>query len=579
MRTVLSACVVAALLLPAVSVASPQHQGGAVATAQPAATHAALEVLRQGGNAVDAAVAAAATVGVVGPWNSGLGGGGFALVHDPKGGDYVLDFREVAPKAATRDMYLRDGKVDPGLSLDGALSVAVPGAAKGYLELHRKGGRLPLSKVLAPAIRAAKAGFVVTPAYLDRATERLDCLAKDPEAARIFLVKGKDGAPAVPPAGTLLKQPDLARTLETLAREGDAPFYGGRLARSIAATAQAQGGVLTLADLAAYRTRTRAPLEGTYRGHRVLTMPPPSSGGIIVLQALGVLERAGATGLVGKDPRVVHLFIEGLRRAFLDRLRFLGDPDFSDVPTARLVSREHLDALYASIDPRRASKSAALVAAAGAGPAADAGTRDRPHTTHLSVVDKDGGAVALTTTLNYSFGSCVVAKGTGVLLNDQMDDFAAAPNTPNAYGLVQGEANSIAPGKVPLSSMAPTLVFQKDAPTQVRLVVGSPGGSTIPTTVAQVISHVVDGRLDAATAVAQGRVHHQLLPDELRVDPTGLDASTVAALEALGHVVKRRDGTWGDPMAVAVDPVTQLRSAGANPEGEGLALGLDQGPR
>jgi gamma-glutamyltranspeptidase / glutathione hydrolase len=563
--------VTATFLVASLALASPRYRGGAVATAHPIASKAALTALEQGGNAVDAAVAAALALAVVGPYDSGLGGGGFALVHEASGKAHVLDFREVAPAAARREMFVKNGKVDPALSLDGALAVAVPGAAKGYVELHRRFGKLPLAKVAAPAIAAAKKGFAITPELVDALTERKDCLAADPEAARIFLAR--DGA--VPKAGTLLVQPELARTLETLAAEGDQPFHHGRIARAIAQSVQARGGVLTLADLAAYRTRARAPLEGSYRGHRVLTMPPPSAGGLIVLQTLGVLERKATASLASREPAVLHLFVEALKRAFVDRFRHLGDPAFVNVPVDALLAPAALDKLAASIDPRRASSASELLGPAErAAVAADAGLQGRKHTSHLSVVDKEGGAVALTTTVNYTFGACLVARGTGVLLNDQMDDFAAAPDAPNAYGLVQGEANAIAPGKVPLSSMAPTLVFQKGRPAEVMLAVGSPGGSTIPTTVVQVISHVVDAKLDVAQAVGLGRLHHQLFPESVRVDPAALEPKTQAALEGLGHALKRT-GFWGNPQAVMVDPETGLRSAGSDPHREGQALGQE----
>lgn len=566
--------VTAAILCALSAAASPRYRGGAVATGHPVASRAALAMLEQGGNAVDAAIAAALALAVVQPDDSGLGGGGFALVHFAKGGEAVLDFREVAPRAATKDMYLRAGQVDPALSLDGALSVAVPGAAKGYVELHKKYGKLSLAKVAAPAIAAARKGVPVTPRLQEAIAERKACLAADPEASRIFLVKEAGGF-AAPKLGALLLQPDLAKTLETLAREGDRPFHHGRIARAIAQTVREKGGVLTEADLAEYQTRARPPLLGSYRGHRVVTMPPPSAGGIIVLQVLGALERGGTATLASRDVPTLHLYLEALKRAFVDRFHHLGDPAFSPVPTERLVSAENLDALFKGIDLRRAAKATELLTPAkAAAAAADAGVQAKKHTTHLSVVDKEGGAVALTSTVNYTFGSCLVAKGTGVVLNDQMDDFAAAPGVPNKYGLVQGEANAIAAGKVPLSSMSPTLVFQKGRPDEVMLALGAPGGSTIPTTVAQIISHVVDARLDLGEALALGRVHHQLLPDAAWVDPTALDPKTVAALEALGHTFSPTRG-WGNPQAVMVDPDSGLRSAASDPRHEGLALGQD----
>jgi gamma-glutamyltranspeptidase / glutathione hydrolase len=558
-----------AILSACQAIGSPHYRGGAAATPHPVATRAAISMLDQGGNAVDAVVAAALAGAVVDPQSSGLGGGGFALVHDANG-ERALDFREVAPRAARRDMYLKDGKVDPALSLDGILSVAVPGAAKGYVELHRKYGKLPLSKVAAPAIAAAKKGFVVSPSTHDDLKEREKCLAADPEAARIFLSKDKT---ALPP-GALLVQSDLARSLETLAKEGDAPFHTGKIAQAIVETMKSKGGLVTRDDLAGFKTRERAPLEGSYRGHRVVTMPPPSAGGLVLLQTLGVLERKTPAGIATREPAALHIYLEALKRSFLDRFRYLGDPAFAPAPMERLLSKENLDALAAAIDPRRATPASELMKPKdAAAAAADAGMRPR-HTSHFSVIDKDGNAAAVTTTINWTFGSCVVAKGTGILLNDEMDDFTAAPDAPNVFHLIQGEANIIAPGKIPLSSMTPTLVFQQGRPKEVMLAVGSPGGSRIPTTVLQVMSQIIDGKRDVAEAVALGKLHHQLSPDTVRIDPLALDPRTIAALEALGHVMNRTE-RWGNVQVVMVDPASGMRTAASDPSVDGLALGQE----
>ena len=540
------------------SFAARVYRGGAVAAAHPAGSKAGLEMLDKGGNAVDAAVAAAFTMGVVGPYHSGLGGGGFAVIHDVSKGDAALDFREVAPAKATREMFMKDGKPDPKLSQDGALSIAVPGAVAGYLSLHEKYGKLPRAVVLAPALRAAKDGFAVTPKYRALARDREECLSANAEATKIF---GGDLE-----VGTLLKQPDLAKTLAILSKEGAKPFYTGALAKALVAGVQSAGGLLSADDLAGYKVKWGAPLEGRYRSHRVLTMPPPSAGGLAVLQVLGILERLGPSGLASRDVAVLHHFVEGLRRSYKDRADFLGDPDVVDVPLERLLSSAHLDAMKLSINPSRATPSRTL---GGLPPESD-----KKHTTHISVIDKAGNAVALTTTINYYFGSCIVAPGTGVLLNDEMDDFAAQPGTPNVYGLVTGEANAVAPGKIPLSSMSPTLVFQKDRPKDVMLAVGSPGGSTIPTTVMQVISHIVDARLDVVRAVGMGRIHHQYLPDAISVDRTGLDPKTAEALAAMGHSLKFTDG-WGDAEAVLLDGATGLVSAASDPRNEGAPAGQE----
>ncbi len=539
--------------------------GGAVAAAHPQGSAAGREMLEAGGNAVDAAVATAFTMAVVGPYHSGLGGGGFAIVHLAKDGvDLAFDFRELAPGRATRDMYLVDGKLVPEKATDGALSIAVPGAAKGYLELHAKYGKLPRAKVLAPAIRAATQGFVVTPKYRDLATKRAECLKTDPEASRIFL---RAGAP--PALGTRLTQPDLARTLTLLAKQGDAPFYAGAIGKAIVATVQAGGGVLTADDLQRYHTTWRAPLEGSYRGYRLVTMPPPSAGGVAMLETFGIIEARGVKGPASREVEAVHTFIEALRMAYADRGRLMGDPAFVDVPVARLLSAESLTSLSAKIDAKQATCSVPLLPKdlAPADP-------QKKNTTHISVIDRDGNAVAFTTTINYYFGSCVVAKGTGVLLNDEMDDFAAQPGVPNTFGLVMGEANAVAPGKIPVSSMTPTLVFMKGRPREVLLAVGSPGGSTIPTTVMQVISNVIDGEFDVVRAVGRGRIHHQWLPDEVWVDPDGLDPATQRALEAMGHTFVRLPG-WGDAEAVLVDPATGLRTAASDPRNEGQPAGQE----
>jgi gamma-glutamyltranspeptidase/glutathione hydrolase len=377
----------------------------------------------------------------------------------------------------------------------------------------------------------------------------------------------------VPEVGTIITQPELAKTLQQLAAKGPGPFYEGPIAQAIAATVKANGGVLTAADLAAYVTRWRAPLVGSYRGHRVVTMPPPSGGGITLLQTLGVLEAKGATGPANRQVDTLHVFIEALRRSAVDRARFVGDPAFTTIPLDDLLSKAWVDRTLASIDPKRATRSSTLFPAELRPAPPDAGVPAK-NTTHLSVIDRDGNAAALTTTVNYAFGSCLVAKGTGVLLNDEMDDFAAQPGTPNAYGLVTGEANAVAPGKVPLSSMTPTLVFMKDAPGEVMVALGSPGGSTIPTTVLQTLSAIVDVGLDPVRAAGLGRLHHQWLPDDVMVDKTGLEPATQAALEAMGHVFRRVDG-WGDAEVVLVDPVTKLRYASSDPRNEGAPAGQD----
>ena len=578
MRRPSSTVLLAVLLCSAAHAARP-YRGGVVATAYPQASAAALEMLDKGGNAVDAAVAAAFAAGVVGPYHNGVGGGGLALVALPETGEVLaLDFREVAPAAASRDMYIRDGQAQPKLATDGGLAVAVPNAAQGYLALLDRAGTLKRSVVLAPAIRLAKEGFAVTPKYQQLAGPRVECLRANADAARLFLRPGDGGAPDVPPLGTIIRQPELARTLEQLVAKGPSIFHTGPIAKAIVSSAREAGGVLTEDDLARIRVRWRTPLSGQYRSHRIAAFPPPSAGGVVILETLGVLEKLRPDGYVRRAPEDLHLLIETLRRAYSDRARYLGDPDQVDVPTARLISAEHVAELAASIDPRRATPSAAL---GGAAARQDAGTPSRTavggteskHTTHISVMDRWGGAVSLTTTLNTGFGSCVVAKGTGVLLNNQMDDFSLQPGVPNSYGLVSEEVNAIAPGKIPLSSTSPTLVFQKDRPGRVLLAVGSPGGSTIPTTVLQVITNVLDAKLNLPMAVSAGRVHEQWLPDVVLVDRESIEPATRAALEAMGHRFRVFDGPLGDAEAVMEDPQTGLHYSASDPRNEGAALG------
>ncbi len=542
------------LLLLSATAVSPR---GAVATAHPIASEAAAAVLREGGNAVDAAVAAAFALSVVEPESSGLGGGGFALVHLAREGRTVaLDFREVAPASARPDMFAgpRPEGV-PSLSLDGGTSVAVPGAVKGYAELARRFGTLPLSRLVEPAARAAERGFAVGEHYRRAAQARQACLSARPAAASAFLVPGKDGKPAVPPPGYLLRQPELARTLRLVGRDPEA-FYRGKLAAAIARAAQADGGSLTAADLAAYRVRERTPLTGAYRGYRILSMPLPSSGGAIVIGLLEALEGEDPRAGGYRPERFLHAMAE-IEKQLYARRGLLGDPDFvpgAQAEVERMISPEGARAVAGAVGPRAAAVEAPPP------------PRESSQTSHLSVIDGAGNAVSLTTTVNYMFGSCVVVPGAGFALNDEMDDFDSAPGVPNAYGAVGTGANAPAPGKTPLSSMAPTLVF--DPGGKLWLALGSPGGTTIPTTVAQVISHLVDDGLSLSQAVSTPRVHHQWRPDAIQVEPGGLEAATARALEARGHQLLWRPRSWGNPQAVRVTP-EGYREAASDVSGDG----------
>lgn len=526
---------------------------GAVATAHPLASDAAAAVLAEGGNAADAAVAAALALAVVEPQSSGLGGGGFALVWSARERRAaVLDFREVAPAAAAPDLFTRPG-TPPRASLDGGLAVAVPGAVKGYAELARRFGTRPLRRLAEPAARLAEHGFTVGAVYADRVRSRLDCLRADPAAARVFLVGG-DAPPAV---GSRLVQPDLARTLRLLGRDPDA-LYRGPLARRVAEAVRARGGVLTAEDLAAYRVRDRMPLEGSYRGHRVLTMPPPSAGGAILLGLLRALEPEDPRAGGYRPERFLHVMIEAEKRLYERRAALLGDPD--QVPGAREAAEEMATPAFA----------ARLRAGIGerATPAGELRTAERGETSHLSVVDAEGNAVALTSTVNYTFGSCVVVPGTGLLLNDEMDDFDRAPGEANAYGLTGAGPNAVGPGKIPLSSMAPTIVL--DPLGRLALVVGAAGGARIPTAVAQAVLHVIDDGMAIDQALAAPRIHHQYMPDVVQVEPNGLEAATARALEARGHALRFDPGRWPNAQAAAVAP-SGLREAAADPRYEGRA--------
>ncbi len=545
-----------AALLLATSAVSPK---GAIASAHPAASEAGAEQLRRGGNAIDAAVAAAFALTVVEPFSSGIGGGGFALVWIAKTKElHAIDFREVAPAAASKDMYLKDGKPQPDLSLTGGLSIGVPGAVRGYVELVQRFGKRKLSKVIAPAVRLAALGMRADNGWVRASTARFEPLEKDPGARKAFLVADGKGSVRVAEPGELIKQPDLARTLRAIGARGADAFYKGPLARRLVAGAKAAGGILTLEDLSNYKVRDRQAIEGKYRGYRLVSFPPPSAGGALVIGLLQTLEgfqpRAGDNY---RPEKFLHAMAEAEKRLFAKREAYFGDPDY--FPKVTEAVREMIDPAFAATLRGQIGDKAT--------PAEQLRAQPEHGTSHISVVDAEGNAVAITTTVNYVFGSCVVPPGTGVVLNDQMDDFDIAPGVPNVYGLMGGEANAVAPGKVPLSSMAPTIVF--DAEGQVRIVVGAPGGSTIPTTVAQVISHLVDDGMAVDQAVAAPRIHHQLHPDEIRVEQNGLEAATVEALRARGHVVKLSAGTWGNAQAVTVDPKTGWRAAASDPRGSG----------
>ncbi|MFO7652898.1 MAG: gamma-glutamyltransferase [Candidatus Krumholzibacteriia bacterium] len=533
-----------------------------VASAHPAATAAGVAVLRDGGTAVDAAVATAFALAVVEPYSSGLGGGGFAVGFTPgraagdAGETWALDFREIAPAAAHRELYFREGRPVAELSRTGGLAVAVPGMVRGLEELHRQGGRLPWRRLLEPAVALARDGFPVSALLRERIARHAPRLN---DAARaIFLDRGE-----VPAEGSLLRQPDLARTLAAVAAGGADAFHTGRLAEAVAAGARGAGGILTAQDLAAFRSRWRVPVEGRYRGLRVVGMPPPSSGGVHVVEMLQILDGWNLAAAEHGSAEASHLLLEVMKQAFAERSMLLGDPDFVAVPVDRLLSRGHADSLRALVDRRRARPPESI-------PGAPVVAPESAETSHLSVVDAAGGAVAVTVTINLVFGSGVVAPGTGVVLNDEMDDFATAPGLPNAFGLVGGEANAVAAGKRPLSSMAPTLLLREGA---VYLVTGSPGGSRIISTVLQTIVNVVDFGMDPYQAVAAPRLHHQWWPRTAYHEPYGISPDTRRLLEGYGHRWSERE-PMGNAQLIVVDPETGQRRGASDPRGMGLAAGF-----
>ncbi len=493
----------------------------AVATEHELASQAAIEILRAGGNAVDAAAAASLVIGVVNPSSSGLGGGGFMVFYSSADARaHAIDYRESAPSAASRDMYVRGGRLDTAASRHGGLAVAVPGEAAGLALAVERFGKLPLSRVVAPAVRLAAEGFAVGRHLAEQIAAHRDEIAAQPELARVFL--DAEGRPRT--AGSLLERPRLADTLRRFGQEGAAPFYRGDIAGDIAAAVQAAGGIMTAADLAAYRPLERLPVVVDYRRWRVVGMPPPSSGGGVIGEALGVLAPYRLSDLGFNSATYLHLLAETLKAVFADRARYYGDSDFVRVPLARLLSVDHTAALRARLRAASAVPSSTFGQDA---PPDDAGT------SHISVIDGEGNAVACTTSINTAFGSFVAVPGRGIILNDTMDDFSVRPGVPNVYGLVGSEANAIAPGKRPLSSMSPTIVLEAASP---RLVVGASGGPRIISATLQVMLDVLEFGFDVEHAVAAPRIHHQWLPDRLAVEP-GVSEGVRASLARRGHKV------------------------------------------
>ena len=571
-RTLIASIAFAITATAAAAPLRPTHAPHAiVVSVHELASQAGVEMMRAGGNAVDAAVATGFALAVVHPQAGNLGGGGFLLLHAATGENHFIDFREKAPAAATENMYLdAQGNVlpksDRNSSVVGYRAVGVPGSVAGLVYAEKKYGKLSLEKVIAPAVKLACDGYPL--AYED-AHDLMedDYLSRFPETKRIFLRGGKFYQP-----GEILKQPELARTLERIAQDPDS-FYHGALARELAAAIQKGGGLVTAADLAAYEVKEREPVRGNYRGYDIISAPPPSSGGTALIEVLNILEGFDLAKFGNRSAEAIHLTVEAFRRAYFDRADFMGDPDFAKIPVPQLIDKKYAAAWRATIDPARASPSKDLqrppfdnldrVAAARPVP-----LREPENTTHYSVVDAEGNAVAVTTTLNDSFGSRVTAEGLGFLLNDEMDDFASKPGSPNAYGLIQGPANAIGPAKRPLSSMTPTIVL-KDG--KVFLVLGSPGGATISTTVANILMGVVDFGLDIQEAVNAPRFHNQWLPDEIRVEDR-VSPDTMNILRSRGHALKV-DHFWGDGECIMIDSRTGERLGASDGRNNGKAIG------
>lgn len=548
--------------------------GGIVASEQALASQAGAQILREGGNAVDAAVATGFALAVVLPNAGNLGGGGFMLIRDARSGkNTALDFRETAPAAATKDMYLdASGKVIAGKSIQSPAAVGVPGSVAGLTQALAQHGSLPLSQVMAPAIRLAEEGFRVSPYLAEQFALQRTHLIRWPGTRAVFF-RHVEGMPPCalrdcPPdalrtyeAGELLVQRELAESLRAIARDGAPAFYTGEIAARIVAELAGSSHPMTLADLRDYRPVTREPVAGTYRGVQILSMPPPSSGGVHLIQMLNLLERYPLREYGFGSARAMHLMAEAARLAYADRALHMGDPDFVKVPTKGLISKRYADTLAASIDPQHARSSKEVRAG-------DPLPYESDQTTHFSVMDAAGNVVSCTYTLNLSFGSGIVASGTGILLNNEMDDFSVKPGVANAFGLTGGEANAIAPGKRPLSSMTPVIALRDGKPW---LATGSPGGARIITTVLQNLVNVIDFEMNIAEAVSAPRLHHQWMPDMLRVE-RGFSPDTLRLLRDLGHEVKVMP-TMGRAETVQFDGRLFLGASDPrNPDGAAIGL-------
>ncbi len=547
-----------------ISAPSVRSQRGMVTSAHPLASEVGLSILKQGGNAVDAATATTLAISVVEPFSAGIGGGGFLLFRQASTGTIkALDFREKAPLKATATMYLdAQGKVRPNASTDGYLAVGVPGTIAGLADVQQKYGRLPWAAVVRPAIALAEQGFVVSDRLSQNTQLRLDVFKTNPAALAIFAPNGQPLKP-----GARLVQKDLGQTLRMVAQDPKL-FYTGSIAKAIAQDMRLHGGFITLEDLKIYKPTWRNPVCGAFKQMQVCSMPPPSSGGVHLIQLLNLWSGANLDQQPWHSPDAIHFMTEAMKIAYADRAIHLGDPGFVKVPVTALINPAYANLRRREISMRQARAASQVKAASPKMIGRFLSKKESTETSHLSVVDQDRNAVSLTFTVNLGFGAGVVAAGTGIVLNDEMDDFAIAPNTPNAFGLVGNQANAIAPGKIPLSSMTPTIVTENG---KLKLAVGSPGGSTIITTVFQILLNSLVYKMDAGKSVSAARIHNQWLPDQLRFEKGGLNAATLNALKARGQVLEGRS-PWGNANLILVKPDNTLEGA-ADPRGEGAAIG------
>ncbi len=538
---------------------------GVVASINEVASKIGVDVMKRGGNAVDAAIAVAFALAVTHPAAGNLGGGGFMMIHLKDGRSTAIDYREMAPAAATHNIYLdKDGNVikGEGGSIEGYRAAGVPGTVRGMeLALKKYGShKLSWAQLIEPARALAANGITVTYNLARGLRNSNDYLSKYPETKRIYLKGG-----SFYNEGETFRQPDLAATFTRLQRGGPNEFYEGQTARLIVEDLKRHNGLLSIDDMRGYVAKEREPVRGTYRGYEIISMPPPSSGGAVLIEMLNILEGFDFKKIDWASADRYHLMTEAMRRAFADRAEYMGDTDFVKVPIAGLIDKKYAAKLRGTIDSQRASSSEQVKAGKPTGYESD-------ETTHFTVVDAEGNAVANTYTLNNSFGSAVVAKGTGIIMNDEMDDFAAKPGTPNLYGLIQGERNAVAPRKRPLSAMTPTFVMRKDG--SLWFTVGSPGGPTIINTVLNVITNVIDYNMNIQQAIDAPRIHHQWLPDELVYEPYGLSGDTQRSMAARGHKLNEKPRYLGDCEGIMIEEKTGTRLGAVDPRrSDGPAVG------